>query len=109
VHTCDQLVDEEEMEEQLTGIDNRRTGKHRNGSTGERSLGDRSGSNSGSMSSVTSSGSGGSTRSSGGVAGNVAPAATGGYGFPSLSKIFTARCASHPPLTWRGIFRSWTM
>ena len=89
------------MEEQPNGFEGRRNraaGKH-----GERPLLERggSGSNSGASSgasstasstSVGSSGSGGSTRSSGGAAGNVAPGAAG-FGFPSLSKIFSSRYA----------------
>lgn len=95
------------MEEQPNGFDGRRNraaGKH-----GERPLLERggSGSNSGGSSGASSTtgstsvgssgggnGSGGSTRSSGGAAGNVAPGAAG-FGFPSLSKIFTSRYA--PP------------
>ncbi len=91
------------MEEQTNGFEGRRNraaGKH-----GERPLLERGGSGSGSNSgassgasstasstSVGSSGSGGSTRSSGGAAGNVAPGAAG-FGFPSLSKIFSSRYA----------------
>lgn len=99
------LLEEEEMEEQPNGFDGRRNraaGKH-----GERPLLERggSGSNSGGSSTTGSTsvgssgggnGSGGSTRSSGGAAGNVAPGAAG-FGFPSLSKIFTSRRTTETP------------
>jgi hypothetical protein len=101
------LLDEEEAVDGLSVDSTRRGGRGgSNGSNGSGSgkhggtSGGGSGSSSGSSVSGSSGSVGSSTRSSGGVgnAPTTAPAGTGaGFGFPSLSKIFSARGGKEAP------------